>query len=70
MWRADRGYDPNSKLNACVDNVFRIWQDGTPDKLTQLLFCDMTVAGASSSIDSSALRLCAANSKKFLICGT
>ncbi len=34
--------DPNSKLNACVDNVFRIWQDGTPDKLTQLLFCDMS----------------------------
>ncbi len=34
--------DPNSKLNACVENVFRIWQDGTPDKLTQLLFCDMS----------------------------
>ncbi|MCD8130402.1 MAG: SNF2-related protein [Lachnospiraceae bacterium] len=34
--------DPNSKLNTCVENVFRIWQDGTADKLTQLLFCDMS----------------------------
>ncbi len=34
--------DPNSKLNACVENVFRIWQEGTPEKLTQLLFCDMS----------------------------
>lgn len=34
--------DPNSKLNACVNNVLRIWEDGTPDKLTQLLFCDLS----------------------------
>ncbi|MCD7856684.1 MAG: SNF2-related protein, partial [Clostridiales bacterium] len=34
--------DPNSKLNACVNNVFRIWQEGTPGRLTQLLFCDMS----------------------------
>ncbi|MCD7744951.1 MAG: SNF2-related protein [Lachnospiraceae bacterium] len=34
--------DPGSKLNACVNNVFRIWQEGTPGKLTQLLFCDMS----------------------------
>ena len=34
--------DPNSKLNACVNNVFRIWEDGKDDKLTQLLFCDLS----------------------------
>ncbi len=34
--------DPNSKLNACVNNVFRIWQEGMPGRLTQLLFCDMS----------------------------
>lgn len=34
--------DLNSKLNACVNNVFRIWEDGKEDKLTQLLFCDLS----------------------------
>ena len=32
--------DPDSKLNACVGNILRIWQDGQADKLTQLVFCD------------------------------
>ena len=34
--------DPNSKVNQCVSNVFRIWQDGQTDKLTQLVFCDIS----------------------------
>ena len=34
--------DPNSKLNACVENILRIWQDGQPDRLTQLVFCDFS----------------------------
>ena len=34
--------DPDSKLNACVGNVLRIWQDGQADKLTQLVFCDLS----------------------------
>ena len=34
--------DPNSKLNACVGNILRIWQDGQADKLTQLVFCDFS----------------------------
>ena len=34
--------DPNSKLNACVGNIFRIWQDGQAEKLTQLVFCDFS----------------------------
>ena len=32
--------DPNSKVNLCVDNIHRIWQDGQTEKLTQLVFCD------------------------------
>lgn len=34
--------DPSSKLNACVNKVFDIWQEGKEDKLTQLLFCDLS----------------------------
>ena len=34
--------DPNSKLNACVCNVLRIWEEGTEQRLTQLLFCDLS----------------------------
>ena len=34
--------DPNSKLNACVSNVLRIWEEGKADRLTQLLFCDLS----------------------------
>ena len=34
--------DPGSKLNACVQNVLRIWEEGQADKLTQLLFCDLS----------------------------
>ena len=34
--------DPNSKLNVCVNNVFRIWEDGKEVKLAQLLFCDLS----------------------------
>nr|WP_242835668.1 DEAD/DEAH box helicase family protein [Ruminiclostridium josui] len=31
-----------SKVNACVENVFRIWQENSDDKLTQLVFCDLS----------------------------
>ena len=34
--------DPSSKLNACVRNVFQIWEEGKDQKLTQLLFCDLS----------------------------
>ena len=34
--------DPASKLNACVRNVLQIWEDGREEKLTQLLFCDLS----------------------------
>ena len=34
--------DPGSKVNACINNIFRIWQDGADEKLTQLVFCDIS----------------------------
>ena len=34
--------DPSSKVNTCVGNIFRIWQEGQADKLTQLVFCDLS----------------------------
>ena len=34
--------DPNSKLNVCVRNVLKIWEEGIDQKLTQLLFCDLS----------------------------
>ena len=34
--------DPGSKVNACVKNIFRIWQEGADDRLTQLVFCDIS----------------------------
>ena len=34
--------DPGSKVNACINNIFRIWQDGADERLTQLVFCDIS----------------------------
>ena len=34
--------EPTSKVNLCVDNIHRIWEDGHADKLTQLVFCDLS----------------------------
>ena len=34
--------DPSSKVNLCVNNIHRIWQDGQTEKLTQLVFCDLS----------------------------
>lgn len=31
-----------SKINACVDNIFTIWQDNTERKSAQLVFCDLS----------------------------
>ena len=54
--------DPCSKVNRCVDNIFRIWQEGQADKLTQLVFCDLSTPKASpakakgKTLDSPELR--------------
>lgn len=34
--------DPDSKVNACVGNIVRIWREGDAEKLTQLVFCDLS----------------------------
>ena len=34
--------EPTSKVNLCVDNIYRIWDEGQADKLTQLVFCDLS----------------------------
>ena len=39
-----------TKVNRCVDNVFRIWQEGTDKKLTQLIFCDLSTPGKGFNI--------------------
>ena len=43
--------DPSSKVNQCVENIYRIWNDGQADKLTQLVFCDLSTpkTGASAA---------------------
>ena len=35
-----------TKVNRCVDNVFRIWLEGAGEKLTQLIFCDLSTPGS------------------------
>ena len=49
--------NPGSKLNMCVKNVFRIWEDGQADKLTQLIFCDLSTpkAAAAAKRDKTAM---------------
>ena len=42
--------EPGTKVNRCVDNVFRIWQDGAGEKLTQLIFCDLSTPGKGFNI--------------------
>ena len=34
--------DPNSKVNTCIDNVYRIWEEYADTKATQLVFCDLS----------------------------
>ena len=48
---------PESKLNLCVGNILRIWQDGQADKLTQLVFCDLSVpkSAAAATKDKTAM---------------
>ena len=43
--------DPNSKLNACVRNVLKIWDEGKEQKLTQLIFCDMSTPKGDDSFN-------------------
>ncbi len=41
--------DPTSKVNMCVDNIHRIWEEGHEGKLTQLVFCDLSTPKSTTS---------------------
>lgn len=41
--------NPDTKLNQCVENVYRIYEETAPDKLTQIIFCDLGVPSSSNS---------------------
>ena len=43
--------DPGSKVNACVGNVLKIWKDGQADRLTQMIFCDMSTPKGDGSFN-------------------
>ena len=39
--------EAGSKVNLCVDNILQVWQNGEADKLTQLVFCDISTPQAA-----------------------
>ena len=41
--------DPKSKVNTCINNLFRIWEEGKEQKTTQLVFCDLSTPKGSAS---------------------
>lgn len=41
--------EPTSKVNMCVDNIHRIWEEGHDNKLTQLVFCDLSTPKSSAT---------------------
>ena len=43
--------DPNSKVNACVDNIYRIWEEHADTKATQLVFCDLSTPKGDGSFN-------------------
>ena len=48
--------DPMSKVNLCVDNIFRIWEDGQADRLTQLVFSDLSTPKKQTQNDKIAAK--------------
>ena len=47
--------DPESKVNLCIGNILQVWKDGEADKLTQLVFCDVSTPQAAVKAKSTAL---------------
>lgn len=52
--------DPSSKVNACVANVLRIWRDSQAERLTQLVFCDISTPRGKAGNDKEQALLDAA----------
>ena len=49
--------EPGTKVNQCVDNIMQIWRDGKADKLTQLVFCDISTPQAKTPASKAAKTL-------------
>ena len=49
--------EPGTKVNQCVDNIMQIWRDGEADKLTQLVFCDISTPQAKATASKAAKML-------------
>ena len=49
--------EPGTKVNQCVNNIMQIWRDGEADKLTQLVFCDISTPQAASPTRKAAKAL-------------
>ena len=49
--------EPGTKVNQCVDNIMQIWRDGDADKLTQLVFCDISTPQAKAPASKAAKTL-------------
>ena len=43
--------EPESKVNRCVDNAFKVWEESAPDKGTQLIFCDLSTPKADGAFN-------------------
>ena len=43
--------EPESKVNLCVDNAYQVWEESTPDKSTQLIFCDLSTPKADGTFN-------------------
>ena len=43
--------DPNSKLNLCINQVYKIWKETEQDRLTQLVFCDVSTPDGKTVIE-------------------
>ena len=41
--------EDNTKVNQCVDNIMQIWRDGAEEKLTQVVFCDISTPQTTST---------------------
>ena len=48
--------DPQSKVNACVGNIYRIWDEGQDKRLTQLVFCDISTPSGRTAVGDKAAK--------------
>lgn len=48
--------DENSKVNVCVENIHRIWKESQEQRLTQLVFCDLSTPKEGANKDSPAFQ--------------